>query len=309
MRNFKAILACLLFSFPVAALGGIDNDDLTTTAEASREIGSVKMRWIPAGTFEMGSSIPVGDIQNQYGFDFTEAAKDGWADQLPRHAKTFSSGFWMAEKEVTVSAFKAFISATGYVTEAKAEGKAFGRGADGFGEYPGLTWRQPGWSQSDDHPVTVVSWKDANAYIQWLNQSSRNDFRLPTEAEWEYAARAGTESNFYWGDSTAAAGEYANVLDAYWGDEFSDGFDTTAPVGSYKSNDWGLYDMVGNVWEWTSSDYTADYTVPLEPAENGGKVDRGGGWDSPPYNARIANRGAASGTFASTNLGFRLVHD
>ncbi len=99
------------------------------------------------------------------------------------------------------------------------------------------------------------------------------------------------------------------MLDSYWGDKFSDGYRTTAPVGSYKSNGWGLYDMVGNVWEWTSSDYTADYTVPLEPAENGGKVDRGGGWDSPPYNARIANRGAASGTFASTNLGFRLVHD
>ncbi len=169
MRNFKAILACLLFSFPVAAVGGIDNDDLTTTVETSKEFGSVKMRWIPAGTFEMGSSIPVDDIQNQYGFDFTEAAKGGWADQLPRHERIISSGFWMAETEVTLLAFKAFVSATGYVTEAEEDGKAFGRGEDGFGEYPGRTWRHPGWSQSDYHPVTTVSWKDANVYIQWLN--------------------------------------------------------------------------------------------------------------------------------------------
>ena len=102
--------------------------------------------------------------------------------------------------------------------------------------------------------MVLVSLDDARAYVAWYDSRHEGSFRLPTEAEWEYAARAGTETNFFWGDDTKSAPQYANVLDSYF--DVEDGYARTAPVGSFSPNPWGLYDMVGNVWEWTSSRYT-----------------------------------------------------
>ena len=261
--------------------------------------------WVPAGSFMLGSRLAPDEIQSVYGFDFTEDAKDGWSDQLPLTKTAIDSGFWMAAHEVTVAEFRAFVDATGFRTDAERDGWGYGYGENGFGEIEDIRWRNPGWEIAEDHPVVLVSLNDTRAYIEWYDAEHEGSFRLPTEAEWEYAARAGTETNFFWGNDKSLASRYANVLDSYF--EVEDGHGRTAPVGSFEPNPWGLHDIVGNVWEWTSSRHTKGYD--RAPQDGDGYVDRGGGWDSPPYNARIANRGVADDGFRAANLGFRLVRE
>ncbi|WP_082411513.1 formylglycine-generating enzyme family protein [Methylogaea oryzae] len=188
-------------------------------------------------------------------------------------------------------------------------------------ERAGRDWQNPALPQSGNHPAVCVSWEDANAYIRWLNGKTGRHYRLPTEAEWEYAAKAGTAGARYWGNSESRACRYANVADhsterqTDWhvDDPFhcDDGYIHTAAVGSYRPNAFGLYDMLGNVWEWTCSAYTARYdgTETTCGGQAGYRVYRGGSWGNEPDLVRAALRGREDPETRDNGIGFRLAHD
>ncbi|MGE4299449.1 MAG: formylglycine-generating enzyme family protein [Desulfovibrionaceae bacterium] len=266
--------------------------------------------WVPAGCFQMGSPD-------------TEAHRD--PDEGPLH-EVCVDGFWMGKNEVTVGQFRAFVDATGYRTDADQQGKAwiFDESTEWtWKEVDGKSWRDVGFAQDDRHPVVNVSWNDAKAFVRWVSGKGGGSFRLPTEAEWEYAARAGTTTMFYWG-SEAKACSYANVADLTafpsgskrkWGGSFActDKYWGTAPVGSYRANAFGLHDMLGNVWEWCADWYGKEYYAssprnkPTGPASGSYRVFRGGSWSSGPSFARAANRYWFAPYSRCSYLGLRLI--
>ena len=183
-------------------------------------------------------------------------------------------------------------------------------------------WRKPGFAQDVRHPVVCVSLDDALAYIAWLNRKTGHTYRLPTEAEWEYAARGGTDTTRYWGDNPDEACIYGNVVDKTAKQEItdeelgaihncSDGYAYTAPVGSFQPNTFKLYDMLGNASEWTCSEITDWYNGKEHICTNNATVrhvSRGGSWASNPHYVRSAVR-LDSFIKADISTGFRLAHD
>jgi len=177
-----------------------------------------------------------------------------------------------------------------------------------------------GWGR-DRRPVINVSWKDAVAYADWLSKQTGARYRLPTEAEWEYAARAGVAASRYWGDDPDQGCAYANAADLDGKQVFvgwtvmkcHDGQVHTVPAGGYRNNDFGLYDMLGNVLEWTCSLYDKDTPSPVQQCEDlaGDRqfVVRGGSWNDEPRNVRSADRHRARPDFQDYSLGFRLVRE
>ncbi len=177
-----------------------------------------------------------------------------------------------------------------------------------------------GWGRGR-RPVINVSWQDAMDYAEWLSQQTRQRYRLPTEAEWEYAARAGVTASRYWGSDPDQGCAYANAADLDGKQLFvgwnvmkcHDGYIYTAPAGSYRSNDFGLYDMLGNVLEWTCSLYDKDAPAPIQtcqkPAEGRQFVVRGGSWNDEPRNVRLADRHRSQSAYQDYFLGFRLVRE
>lgn len=177
----------------------------------------------------------------------------------------------------------------------------------------------------DWQPVLNISWLEAASYAAWLSEKTGMKFRLPTEAEWEYAARAGTSTARPWGNSPDAACGYANVLDktskrintamTLTPHNCDDGFPVTAPVGSKKPNAFGLYDMLGNVWEPCSDWYRRDYYAfsqgrnPKGAGAGNTRVLRGGSWSNEPRKVRVANRGSITPALRDALLGIRLVLD
>jgi formylglycine-generating enzyme required for sulfatase activity len=171
-------------------------------------------------------------------------------------------------------------------------------------------------------PAVFVSWNDAKKYAAWLtSQDKEHEYRLPTEAEWEYAARAGTTTARYWGDDPDKASSYANTADEQFErldksapiHHCDDGFVVSAPVGQFEPNKFGLYDMLGNVWEWCEDTYednayrTLGKNNPIELNSSGGKVLRGGSWRYGPDNVRSAQRAENKPGDQQANIGFRLV--
>jgi serine/threonine-protein kinase PpkA len=234
--------------------------------------------------------------------------------------------FALGPTEVTFGEFKRFVADSGYRTDAEknAGGKegcfALPTGGGKPDWQAGFTWRSPGYSQTDRQPVVCVSWNDAMAYTKWLSSETGQRYRLPTEAEWEYAARAGTTTARYWGNDPDQACQYANVADQTkgpngisWNEkhECNDGYFYPAPVGSFESNGLGLNDMLGNVWEWTCSAYDKDYGgAEKECTKNstGGPLAvRGGGWNYRPARVRSAYRGGGTPAFRDYFAGFRLA--
>jgi formylglycine-generating enzyme required for sulfatase activity len=189
---------------------------------------------------------------------------------------------------------------------------------DGFDKPPQLSWQKTDFMQTDNHPVVCVSWQDAKAYTQWLSKTASKPYRLPTEMEWEYAAKVGQGwVAFPWlnNESPCNRANFADQslasLHPQWRlANCSDGFEFTAPVGSFAANSWGVFDMQGNVAEWVSSCYaTAIQTQAEKNSECAKRVIKGGGWDMPEKFLRNAYRGSARERIRTTGLGFRVVRD
>jgi formylglycine-generating enzyme required for sulfatase activity len=174
-----------------------------------------------------------------------------------------------------------------------------------------FSWRRPGFEQTNRDPAVCISWYDAKAYVDWLSRRTGKPYRLPTEAEWEYAARAGTRTARWWGDDPAKGCDAANEADLSAKDRFTDwevancrdGALFTAPVGSYRPNGFGLYDMLGNVWQWVE-DCAADGggTCPQ-------RVMRGGSWHSNPRYVRSAVRRIDGAEIGYAAYGIRVARD
>jgi formylglycine-generating enzyme required for sulfatase activity len=254
----------------------------------SNTIG-MKLKLMPVGTFTMGSNDP------------------GRGRDEDPHEVAITRPFYMGVYKVTVGQFKAFVKETGFQTEAEQPGKG------ALGLFPGnqwrndpkRSWRDPGFEQTDEHPVVGVTWNDANAFCAWLSKKEGRHYRLPTEAQWEYACRAGWGSRFYFGNDERLMDQHA------WFGRNS-GM-KTHPVGLKKPNAWGLYDMYGNAAEMTNDRYGADYyrisprEDPPGPAEGTHYSRRGGGWYHAGPHCRSAHREARPFSLRIVDTGFRVV--
>jgi formylglycine-generating enzyme required for sulfatase activity len=227
---------------------------------------------------------------------------------MPRHRVVISRPFSLGAHEVTVRQFREFVEETGYRTDAESDGVG-GLVHDSEREKvvsdPNLNWRRPGYprAQDDDEPVVQVSWNDAMAFCRWLSQREKRPYRLPTEAEWEYACRAGSTTRWSSGDSPEGLELYAWTPNS--------GGPTTHRVGTKKPNAFGLYDMHGNVWEWCldrSGLYRSDpETDPQGPPVGKTRVLRGGAWDRKKIRrTSSAYRHDAEPTSRSLTYGFRV---
>ena len=214
-------------------------------------------------------SFRMGDIQG-----------GGSSDEKPVHRVSVGK-FAMGKFEVTFAEYDKFAEATG---RKKPDDRGWGRG---------------------NRPVINVSWNDATAYTKWLSNQTGKTYRLPTEAEWEYAARAGTETKYWWGNDIGKNRAACDGCGAKWG---WDAKRMTAPVGSFEANQFGLYDTAGNLWEWTCSEYTSKYNdKEKQCVTTGNRLSlRGGSWYGNAWSVRSANRSRDTPTIRNDDVGFRV---
>ena len=277
-------------------------------------------QWTPesvivlAGSFMMGSS----------------AFEDGRTDnEGPRHRVTFRRGFAIGRTEVTVKEFRQFVDTTGFKTDAEKHGSStvYNHYSGRLKEQEDVNWRMnyEGTEAMDDEPVVHVSWNDANAYVQWLARGTGKAYRLPSEAEFEYALRGGMATRYWWGDGSPPkpvenlTGEHdVSRGRRQWSSFFKgygDDFWGPAPVARYGPNPFGLHDIGGNVGEWTRDCWHDTYlraptdgTAWLNPGCKL-RVVRGGFWASSPDQARSAFRLSTSADRRDARVGFRIARD
>lgn len=273
---------------------------------------SPEMVLIPGGHFQMGSA---------------DDAKLSASDEKPQHWVAVQP-FAISRCEITVAQFRQFVDETGYITSAETpDAKQQGSTPKGcftlvgseYGMDSSLNWRNTGFVQSAQHPVACISWDDSQAYIQWLTARTGVAYRLPTEAEWEYAARVNYTGLFGFTDDAESVliCDFANVSVS----QCDDGIEFTAPVGQFTPNVFGLYDMHGNVWEWTQDCWHGDYNgASIDGASIDGaawavsnerdcsrRMVRGGSWFDGPRVARSANRLRTNQVGTNDVVGFRIA--
>lgn len=265
---------------------------------------------VKAGCFMMGSGPE-------------EAGRDSDENQ---HEVCLPHAFGISKFELTVGDFQRFVEASGYKTDAELDRErgcfAWSFDDNKWGWRSGMTWRDPRLALSADTPITCVSWNDATAFTLWLSAETGKTYRLPTEAEWEYAARGGHHTTRFWGTKAEEACRFGNVLDTTRGpqnrpsgDEHAcrDGFSSIAPVGRFRENTFGLHDVLGNVWEWTCSVYQPLYDQDSRTCGAGSaaipapRVIRGGSWNYGPLRVRAANRNFARSETRFFDVGIRLA--
>lgn len=298
LLTISILIALSLFSSFMGCTRS-DKKETTSSSAGNGEAGSGEARTapregmvlIPAGEFEMGTDASEIPGLVQWAKKWYDVNANWFERETPRHTVNLDA-FYMDKYEVTVGQYKKFISATGH--------------------------EAPDWSQvskfspTDKHPIVCVSWEDAQAYCRWAGK------RLPTEAEWEKAARGGlVGKKFPWGDNDpdGAQCNFADKnIDYSWSDKnVDDGYQYTAPVGSFPPNGYGLYDMAGNVWEWCADRYSEDYyknsptSNPQGPQNGDSRVCRGGSWGNYPGKIRAAFRGWGLPADCGGNQGFRCV--
>ena len=250
---------------------------------------------IPAGKYRMGSP---------------KKEKERRDDEGPRHRVTITKSFAVGKHEVTRGQYAVFAG----LTRHSPSGGCWIYDGGEWKESDTHSWREPGFVQGEDEPVVCVSWEDAQAFVGWLSRETGQDYRLLTESEWEYAARAGTTGPFHFG-STISTGQ-ANYNGNYTYKKGRKGVyrQRTVAVGSFPSNKFGLHDMHGNVWEWVEDCWHSDYSgAPTDGSAwtSGGDCDRrvlrGGSWVDEPWSLRAAFRSWGEAGFRSNYSGFRVA--
>ena len=313
--------------------------DFVSHRRGRRQMPTLQGRAGPVTLLDVPRGLSPGIITNSLGMMFVlikageflmgspDSDKDADDDEKPQHRVRITRPFYLGVHEVTRGQFRRFVDDSGYQTEAEKDGIGgwgWNEAANKFEQAPRYTWREAGFEQTDLHPVVNVSWNDAVAFAEWLGKKEGKTYRLPTEAEWEYACRAGTTTRYFPGDDAEGLAEVGNVADGTarekypnWNDTIAahDGFVYTAPVGRYRPNAWGLHDMHGNVLEWCRDRYGKDFYKssrvddPAGPLalEARSRVFRGGCWLSIPRGCRSADRDWSSPGLRNNNLGFRLA--
>lgn len=299
---------------------------------------SLGMRFVkvPAGSFVMGGTEPPEVLAQAYPLLEPQRFAE-LTDEAPAHRVLIRQSFYLGQHEVTVGQFRRFLAASGYQPESEADGTggygynpqydpATTRRGDAFeGRDARYSWRNPGFAQGDDHPVVNVTWNDAQALAQWLTRTEGHRYRLPTEAEWEYACRAGTRTRYPHGNDPEGLLKNANTFDQDAAPQWlrwqqhalrgSDGHAFTAPVGRYAANAFGLQDMLGNAWEWVADWHGDSYYAespavdPEGPADGGVRVRRGGSWHTWSFYARCGYRNWNSPQTRYTLVGMRLLRE
>jgi formylglycine-generating enzyme required for sulfatase activity len=277
---------------------------------------------IPAGQFLMGSSA----VDAARDFEAAMSIRDPSAGLLeaalypkvvqqmlgfeqPQHRVTIGQSFALSKYPITRGEFAVFVRETGYANHAGCAFYIDHR----YPLRPDADWQNPGFAQTDRDPVVCVSWDDANAYITWMNSkvtgnaSARGEYRLPSDAEWEYAARAETQTAHWWGDSIGTGNANCDGCGSSWDKK------QTAPVGSFAANSFGIADVLGNVWEWTADCWNKTYDGAPDDGrartsgQCGDRVMRGGAWSSDPWLLRSAERSRESSNEHTNYIGFRVA--
>ena len=345
MRWFAVALLC----FAGASSASVAEDAVEPAAKDSLGMEFVR---IPAGEYLRGFDT---SERREHRFHLAHqfSNRQEFRNEKPAHRVAITQDFELGKTEVTVGQFRAFVEATGYTTDAEKSGGALGcfpeeeNYVDRFHKAAEITWKMPGFAQSESHPVVAVSWNDAQAFCRWLSSKDGVRYRLPTEAEWEYACRADSASWYSWGEDPDDAYTHANVaggaleaaqpgttrfqravrLEASDGD----GAVFTSPAGKFKPNSWGLLDMHGNVWEWCEDRWDAGlyervfdgiprqerdsvivrdplFETPTDQHQYGDwRVIRGGAWTCAPASVRCSIRTFAEAGDAAVYTGFRVV--
>ncbi|MCX7045752.1 MAG: formylglycine-generating enzyme family protein [Candidatus Sumerlaeota bacterium] len=331
----RTALAALLLAFIILLARGKNEEGAKSAAPAAQPPASEKrdssrnfneslgggmtlrMIGIKGGTFEMGAHMSVQEMAKRFpnldGAHFTNA--------LPLHAVALS-GFWLGETHVTVGQFRRFTDETAYRTEGEIAGACSAFKDGKIEAFPGYSWRNPGFTQTDSYPVLDVSWNDAKAFCDWLSKKSGKAYQLPTEAQYEYACRAGTKTLFQWGDNPDGGAGWLNGCDQSAKRQFpdmkyvfrwDDGYVFTSPVKNFRPNAWGLYDMHGNVWSWCADWYGQGYYAekgndrnPAGPTSGTVRVLRGGSWGTYPQNCMSSYRYTSPQWDKYVSAGFRI---
>ena len=308
------VMACWIFVIAALVTACTTRGRVASSTQAQENFVRIN-----GGTFTMGSTANeqgrfTNENQQRQG---TTSSLYAFDNEGPQRNVTVSS-FYMGKNLVTVEEYRRFVNASGYITEAE-RGNGGAVITDGqWGMKDDANWKNPYMNQEDNHPVLFVSWYDAVWYCNWLSQQegltpaytingtdvtwnrNTNGYRLPTEAEWEYACRAGTTTAYSTGDSITTS--QANFDGQRQG---------TTPVGSFEPNPWGLFDMHGNVvewcWDWYEEYPSEAQTDPIGASFGSGRVIRGGSWHTTPALVRSAFRTSFFPSGGSFSIGFRLA--
>ena len=302
MCALLAAIAFTIFSIPAFA-------EYPSTVTSFRDCPDCpQMVAIPTGTFQMGVSASDLERLNKFGSRFLNS--EPYSGQ-PQHMVTISHPFALGKYPITRGEFAKFARETGFAGRTPCTIRS-GRS---FGPNSTANWDHPGIVQRDDEPVVCVTWQDAQAYIDWLNAKTRptghnlkqGPYRLPTEAEYEYAARAATTTTRWWGDDIGTAKAHClGCATPFPGDK-------TAPIGDYPPNQFGLYDILGNVWEWTQDCWSKDYekaSADGTARQDGDcvyRVVRGGRWLTAPFLVTSAGRSKQDYRGSAYFMGFRVA--
>ena len=278
MKQVTVLGLCCLLPVLVTQNGCTKKEPPSADNETTNSIG-MKLVYIPAGSFMMGSKDSAAQLAKEY-----DTKEEYFKGEFPQHQVCISTGFWMGQTEVTQGQYKSVMNAQ--------------------------PWSGEDFVQEDaNNPAVYVSWDDAVEFCRKLSEQEGETYRLPTEAEWEYACRAGTTTRFSFGDSDSSLGDYAwSEHNAYHVDERY-----AHSVGQKKPNPWGMYDMHGNVLEWCSDWYAEGYNGesprndPTGPDTGSGRVLRGGSWSFAPHGCRSAFRYYFTPSDRYGLLGFRVA--